>query len=136
MNNLRIWVYLIVIAIYLISRTWKAKKKQASNQQTKSTAASPWVAPRPVQQPDIFQNVVRKMEDNRNRQLQSQKNTPIVESKKVVATPVFRKPVAEMAENKPILPPFNENPAVLLKDYGLDIRKALIAQIILERPDF
>jgi hypothetical protein len=136
MDNARIWVYLIVIAIYLISRMRKAKKKPASNQQQKPTTASPWVAPRPVQQPNIFQNVVRKMEENRNRELQKQKQKTAIVRNKVIETPNFRKPVSEMAENKPALPAFNENPAVLLKDYGLDIRKAMIAQIILQRPDF
>lgn len=136
MDNARVWIYLILIAIYLISRMRKAKKKPVSNQQQKPTSASPWEAPRPVKQPGIFESVARKIEENRNRQLQSQKQkTPLVE-KKAVEKPVFRKPISEMAENKPLLAPFNENPSVLLKDYGLDIRKAMIAQIILERPDY
>ena len=118
MNNLRVWIYLGVIAIYLILRTQKGKKKPASNQQQKPTTASPWVAPRPVQKPDIFQSVVKKIEENRNRLLQSQKQAPLTQQK-VAEKLVFRKPVSEMAENKPILPPFNESPAVLLKDYGL-----------------
>jgi glucose/arabinose dehydrogenase len=135
MDNARVWVYLIFIAIYLISRMRKAKKKPATNQQNPTTA-SPWEAPRPAQQPTIFQTVVKKLDESRNRQLQSQKKQPPAVENKVVVTTKARRPVAEMAENKPIVAPFNENPAVMLKDYGLDIRKAMIAQIILDRPDF